>query len=522
MLGNKRLEETMSLLKVEHLSHQFLDKQLYSDTGLVVNPTDHMGITGQNGAGKSTLIHIITGDLIPDEGKITWQKHLHVGYLDQYAKLTPGMTIFDFLKTAFDELFEEEAKMNQYYTDYATNMDDKLLEKAGAIQSLLEAKNFYDIDTTVETVATGLGIDALGFDHDVSELSGGQRSKLILAKLLLEAPDMLLLDEPTNYLDTNHIDWLSDYLNHFEGAFVVISHDYDFLDRVTNCICDLEFGQLTRYTGTLQQAFRQKEANRESYLKAYENQQKKIEKTKAYIRKFKAGSRSTSAKSREKQLAHMDVLTPPSTRPTPNFRFPYAATATQILLTTTDLEIGYTKALLPALNFSIGNHQTVVLKGFNGIGKSTLIKTIINEIKPISGEFEVASTVQFGYFKQDLKWPNPLATALQYLQAEYPEIKPKELRQVLARTGLTSEEVMKPLKQLSGGEQSKVKIAEVLLTPCNFLLLDEPTNHLDDDTKNALRTAIKEFEGGVLLVTHEEDFYDDSWVDKVLDIEALI
>ncbi len=248
----------------------------------------------------------------------------------------------------------------------------------------------------------------------------------------------------------------------------------------------------------------------------------RLKKTKAYIRKYKAGSRSTIAKSREKQLAHMDILTPPSNRVKANFRFPYHATASQILLTTNDLEIGYDRALLPALNFSIGRDQKVVLKGFNGIGKSTLIKTIIKEIPAIDGDFEIASTVKFGYFKQDLKWPNNMVTPLQYLQGEYPDQKQKELRQVLSRTGLTAEEAMKPLKQLSGGEQSKVKIAELLLTSSNFLLLDEPTNHLDDDTKNALRKAIQAFEGGVLLVTHEEDFYQGDWIDKILDVESLI
>lgn len=512
----------MSILKVEGLTQQFLDKQLYDDVGFQVNKGEHMGITGQNGVGKSTLINILTGVILPDEGKVTWQKNLKIGYLDQYAKLAPGLSIFEFLKTAFADLYKKEKLMSQYYADYAESLDDQLLEKAGAIQELLEAKSFYDIDTRVMQVATGLGIDALGMDHDVSQLSGGQRSKIILAKLLLEEPDMLLLDEPTNYLDTNHIDWLSDYLNHFEGAFITISHDYDFLERVTTCIADIEFGKITKYTGTLQQAFRQKEENKASYLKAYENQQKKIEKTKAYIRKYKAGSRSTIAKSREKQLAHMDILTPPSNRVKANFRFPYHATASQILLTTNDLEIGYDRALLPALNFSIGRDQKVVLKGFNGIGKSTLIKTIIKEIPAIDGDFEIASTVKFGYFKQDLKWPNNMATPLQYLQVEYPDQKQKELRQVLSRTGLTAEEAMKPLKQLSGGEQSKVKIAELLLTSSNFLLLDEPTNHLDDDTKNALRKAIQAFEGGVLLVTHEEDFYQGDWIDKILDVESLI
>ncbi|KRN27532.1 hypothetical protein IV38_GL001987 [Lactobacillus selangorensis] len=513
----------MSVLTVENLSQRFIDKQLYQDASFQLNKEDHMGIIGQNGVGKSTLIKILTGTITPDEGKITWQRHLKVGYLDQYANLTPGMTVHEFLRTAFAELDAKEKRMNQIYTDYAANPDDELLEKAGLLQEALEAGDFYEIDTKIEQVATGLGLDAIGPDHKVDQLSGGQRSKIILAKLLLERPDVLLLDEPTNYLDTNHIDWLSDYLNDFEGAFIVVSHDYEFLKRVTNSICDIEFGQITKYTGDLEHALRQKEANHKTYMKAYEHQQQHIEKTKAYIRKFKAGTRSKSAKSREKQLARLDVLTPPGNRTKAHFEFPYQFTNSQILLLVNDLVIGYDKPLLKnPVNFTIGKNEKVVLKGFNGIGKSTLLKTILGIQPALSGDFEVAETVQFGYFEQELEWDNDHITPLQFLMNEFGDKRQKELRQVLARTGLTAEEMVKPVKLLSGGEQVKVKLAALMLQPANLLVLDEPTNHLDDDTKDSLRTALKAYEGAVLLVTHEEDFYDSSWVDHVLDVEKLL
>ena len=512
----------MSLLTVKDLSQSFIDKTLYQDASFVLNKEDHMGVTGQNGVGKSTLIKILTGEVIQDEGTVKWQNKLNVGYLDQYAHLEPGMTLKEFLQTAFEELVEKEKKLNDLYLQYGENGDENLLDKAGKIQTYLEEQGFYDIDTKIDQVASGLGLLELGYDHDVSKMSGGQRSKLILAKLLLQNPDVLVLDEPTNYLDVGHIDWLVDYLNNFEGAFIVVSHDYDFLGRITNCIIDIDFGTITRYTGDLKHALRQKEADRESYLKAYANQQRKIKKTEAYIRKNKAGSRSKSAKSREKQLSKIDILTPPQNNKRAHVQFPYVATASNLLLQTQDLVIGYEEPLVKAaFNFSVGNGEKVAVTGFNGIGKTTLLKTLLGQLKPIKGSFDLSTTAKLAYFKQDLTWPNKNMTPLQYLQEQYPRIKPKELRQALARMGLSAQQAMSPLKELSGGEQEKVKLAQMSFEPANLLFLDEPTNHLDVATKDSLQKAIVEFEGGVIIVSHERDFFQGDWVDKTIDIETM-
>lgn len=512
----------MSVLTVTHLSQRFLDKQLYADASFQVNQADHLGIIGQNGVGKSTLIKILTGALTPDAGTIVWQRHLHVGYLDQYANLLPGQTIHDFLKTAFADLYAKEAKMNQIYADYADHPDDALLAKAGELQQELEAADFYDLETTIDTVATGLGLDAIGLDHPVDALSGGQRSKIILAKLLLEKPDMLLLDEPTNYLDVSHIEWLTAWLQDFEGAFIVISHDFDFLEGVTNAILDIEFGQITKYTGSLHRALRQKEADHETMLKAYNKQQAEIKKTEAFIRRFKAGTRSTMAKSREKQLAHMDKLTPPGNLMKAKLAFPYAPVERQILVDVNDLVVGYDKPLLQPVNFSIARDEVIALEGFNGIGKSTLLKTILGQLPALAGDVAVAQNVTFGYFEQELKWETPRQSPLQFLMAKYPALGQKPLRQVLARTAMTRDQVDQPLQTLSGGEQSKVKLADLMLQPANILVMDEPTNHLDDDTKASLRRALQEYPGAVLLVSHETGFYDDSWVDTRINIENLI
>ncbi|APX71600.1 ATP-binding cassette domain-containing protein [Companilactobacillus allii] len=510
----------MSVLEVHDLTQQFLDKKLYDDASLQVNKEDHLGITGQNGVGKSTFIKILTGQIEPDEGKITWQKHLTVGYLDQQAKLVSGMTIKEYLQTAFANLYEANDKLTDIYMNNPTDDD---LEKAGKLQEILDANNFYELDTQIEQVATGLGLDAIGYDHDVSQLSGGQRSKIILAKILLEKPDMILLDEPTNYLDTNHIEWLSAYLNDFEGAFIVISHDYNFLDKIVNCVADIEFGKITKYTGNLKQVQKQKSANKETYMKAYVKQQEKIAKTKAYIRKFKAGTRSKSAKSREKQLSHMDVLTPPGNKKIGSFGFPYQEIpSSRMLLEVNDLKIGYDKALFEQeLNFSIVSGEKMVIKGFNGIGKSTLIKTLLGQIKPIYGDFDFSEVAKIGYFKQDLVWKNNMETPFQIVSRDHPDKDGKEIRRVLARTGLTNQQIMSNIRSLSGGEQTKVKLADLMFDPTNFLFMDEPTNHLDDESKAALRKGLRNFDGSMILVTHEEDFYSSDWIDKVLDIEEI-
>lgn len=511
----------MSILTVTGLSQRFIDKQLYQDASFQVNKEDHLGIIGQNGAGKSTLIKILTGQMEADAGKIIWQKHLHVGYLDQYANLTPGQTIGEFLKTAFADLYAKEAKINTIYAEYAENLDDELLEKAGLLQQELEAKDFYGIETRIETVASGLGLLAIGLEHKVDQLSGGQRSKIILAKLLLEEPDMLLLDEPTNYLDKDHIEWLAEWLENFEGAFIVISHDYDFLQQVTNAILDVEFATITKYTGNLKQAMRQKAANAETYMKAFHKQQEMIQKTEAYIRKFKAGSRSNSAKSREKQLARVERLTPPGNRAHAKIAFPFVEQNSQVLVDVNELVVGYDKPLLSPMNFTISADEVLVLEGFNGVGKSTLLRTILGLQPAISGTVDIAQNVTFGYFEQELNWQMPKQTPLQYMMQQFPGVNQRTLRQVLSRTALTREEADKPLMLLSGGEQSKVKIADLMMQPSNLLVMDEPTNHLDDDTKNALRQALIDFPGAVILVSHEEGFYDDSWVDTRVNVAAL-
>ncbi len=510
----------MALLDVKDISMGFADKKLYDEASFTLNKGEHMGIVGQNGVGKSTLIKIITGVELPVSGSIKWQNNVSVGYLDQYADIEDGMTLIDFLHTAYKDLYEQSNHMQKLYEKYAENFDDKLLEQAGRIQENLEANNFYDIETEIEQVITGLGLDDVKRDQQIAHMSGGQRSKIILAKLILENPDVILLDEPTNYLDTAHISWLEDYLNNFDGAVMVISHDYEFLEKVTNCIVNIAFGKITKYRGDFKSAMRQRDEREKVQQREYDKQQVEIEKAKAFIRKNKAGSRSTMAKSREKMLSHMEVVDPPSTNIHASFNFPYEDTGSQNALVVDELSVGYDKPLLKPVSFSVNTDEKVGFEGFNGVGKSTLIKSILGLLKPMGGKADFSPSAKVSYFSQDLIWSNDKETPLQIIQNKFPKLEQKPIRTKLAKCGLDAANAMKPIGELSGGEQTKVKLAMLEFTPSNFLIMDEPTNHLDDETKESLKQAINNFPGNAIIVSHETSFYN-GLVDKVLDVEKL-
>ncbi len=507
------------MLTLTNISQQFGDKLLYEDVSVQINRGEKVGLIGRNGAGKSTLIKIITGEILPDDGFVQFPKNLKMGYLDQYVNVDETQSIRDFLRSAFAEDFEKEQQIADLYTSYGESLDDKLLEKAGELQNQLDQGNFYQMDTLIDDLAEGLGISVLGMDTPLASLSGGQRSKLILAKMLLEKPDMLILDEPTNHLDDEHIKWLVEFLQDFTGTYLVVSHDRQFLNEITTHIIDIEFGKLSKYTGNLDKALKLKTLQNESYMKQYEAQQEHIKKTESYIRKYKAGSRSTMAKSREKQLAKIERLTPPQDVPKPHLGFDLAPIVTTLALETTNLVIGYDqKPLLSPINLTIRYGEKIAIRGFNGIGKSTLIKTILGVIPAIEGAVSYPQHTKFNYFSQDLDWEYPLQTALQYLEDLFPKATNKELRRQLSRAGLPSQLAQEELKLLSGGEQTKVKLAEMMLIKSNFLILDEPTNHIDQDTKNNLEETLAAFPGTVLIVSHEGEFYE-SFVDRIIDLK---
>ena len=502
----------MSILNVEHLTHGFGDRAIFEDVSFRLLKGEHIGLIGANGEGKSTFMSIVTGRLMPDEGKVEWAKNVRAGYLDQHAVLEEGMTIGDVLRSAFSWLFEMETEMNQMFEQMAEATPEemeRLLEETGIYQELLDQHDFYMIDAKVDEVARALGLLDLGLDRDVTDLSGGQRTKVLLAKLLLEKPDILLLDEPTNYLDEEHIAWLKRYLLDYENAFILISHDIPFLNEVVNIIYHMENQELNRYVGDyehFQEVYAMKKAQLEA---AYRRQQQEISELKDFVARNKARvSTRNMAMSRQKKLDKMDVIELAAERPKPEFHFQYGQTPGKMLFETQDLVIGYDEPLSKPLNFSMERGQKIALVGTNGIGKTTLLKSILGLIPSISGECELGEKLQLGYFEQEVS-PDNRNSCIEEIWEEFPSFSQYEVRSALAKCGLTTKHIESQVRVLSGGEQAKVRLCKLLNRDTNFLLLDEPTNHLDVDAKDALKTALQEYRGSILLICHEPEFYQD-------------
>ena len=502
----------MSILNVEHLTHGFGDRAIFEDVSFRLLKGEHIGLIGANGEGKSTFMSIVTGRLMPDEGKVEWAKNVRAGYLDQHAVLEEGMTIGDVLRSAFSWLFDMETEMNQMFeqmADATPEEMERLLEETGTYQELLEQHDFYMIDAKVDEVARALGLMDLGLDRYVTDLSGGQRTKVLLAKLLLEKPDILLLDEPTNYLDEEHIAWLKRYLLDYENAFILISHDIPFLNEVVNIIYHMENQELNRYVGDyehFQEVYAMKKAQLEA---AYRRQQQEISELKDFVARNKARvSTRNMAMSRQKKLDKMDVIELAAERPKPEFHFQYGQTPGKMLFETHDLVIGYDEPLSKPLNFSMERGQKIALVGTNGIGKTTLLKSILGLIPSISGECELGEKLQLGYFEQEVS-PDNRNSCIEEIWEEFPSFSQYEVRSALAKCGLTTKHIESQVRVLSGGEQAKVRLCKLLNRDTNFLLLDEPTNHLDVDAKDALKTALQEYHGSILLICHEPEFYQD-------------
>lgn len=511
----------MSVLNVENVSHGFGDRIILEDVSFRLLKGEHVGLIGANGEGKSSFLNIITGQLMPDAGKVEWSSRVTVGYLDQHAKLTPGKTIRDILREAFARLFELEREMQQAYEKMATADEEemnKLLEAVGDIQDILDHSGFYTIDANVEAVANGLGLGSIGLDREVQDLSGGQRTKVLLAKLLLEQPSILLLDEPTNFLDEEHIAWLTKYLQDYENAFILITHDIDFLNKVINLIYHVEQGRLTRYVGDYSKFMELYETNKARHQQAYEKQQKEIDRLEDFVARNKARISTTGrAKSRQKQLEKMELIDKPREKVKPIFKFKEARVSGKIIFKASGLQIGYNRALTRPLDIQLERGQKVALKGCNGLGKSTLLKTLLGLLPPVGGTLETGDYLHAGYFEQEAQQRNS-KTALQEVWDEYPGLTQFEVRAALARCGLRNEHITSQMQVLSGGEQAKVRLCKLMLMETNWLALDEPTNHLDVDAKAELKKAIKEFRGTVILVCHEPEFYADV-VNEVWNVE---
>ncbi|MBK0347640.1 ABC-F family ATP-binding cassette domain-containing protein [Aerococcaceae bacterium zg-ZJ1578] len=513
----------MSLLSVSNLTHGFGDRAIFEDVSFRLLKGEHIGLVGANGEGKSTFMNIVTGQRYPDEGKIEWARNVKVGYLDQHSVLQQGQTVRDVLRTAFEELFEVEARINDIYMEMSEAEGDQLnalMEEVGELQERLDVHDFYILDAKIDEVARALGVMDYGMETDVTTLSGGQRTKILLAKLLLAKPDILLLDEPTNYLDAEHIEWLKRYLLNYENAFILISHDIPFLNEVINIVYHVDNLQITRYAGNYEQ-FKEVYAMKQAQLEAaYERQQKEIADLKDFVNRNKARVATRNmAMSRQKKLDKMDIIELKGEKPKPKFEFKTARTPGRFIFQATDLVIGYDFPLTKSLQLTFERNQKIAIVGANGIGKTTLLKSLLGLIEPISGSVEQGDYLELGYFAQEVPGGNR-QTPLEAVWEAFPALNQAEVRAALAHVGLTAKHIDSQIQVLSGGEQAKVRFCLLMNREHNVLVLDEPTNHLDVDAKDELKRALKEYKGSILMVCHEPDFYED-WVDDVWNFSEL-
>jgi len=501
----------MSILNVSHLTHGFGDRAIFNDVSFRLLKGEHIGLVGANGEGKSTFMNIITGKLMPDEGNIEWSKNVCVGYLDQHTAIKPDQTVRDVLATAFDHLYEMENTLNKIYDEMGSANEDRmavLMEEASSLQDLLTMHDFYTIDAKIVEVAGALGLADIGLDRIASELSGGQRTKVLLAKLLLQKPDILLLDEPTNYLDATHIEWLKRYLLEYENAFILISHEIPFLNSVVNLIYHMDKQDLKRYVGNYDDFLRVYEVQRAQEEAAYKRQQQEIADLKDFVARNKARVATRNmAMARQKKLDKMDIIDAPVQKAKPSFRFLEAKISGKLIFETDDLVIGYDRALTKQINVRMERGEKIVIEGGNGIGKTTLLKSLLGIIKPFDGKVKMGDSIELGYFEQEMTGDKN-NTCIEEIWQEFPSYSQYEVRQALSKCGLTTKHIESLVKVLSGGEQAKVRLCKILNRESNVLVLDEPTNHLDVDAKDELKRALKEYKGSILMVCHDPSFYE--------------
>ncbi len=510
----------MSLLNVENVTHGFGARRILEDASFRLLKGEHIGLIGANGEGKSTFLNIITGKLSPDEGRVEWSKRVSVGYLDQNSSLKKGMTIKEVLRGAFQGMYDLEKEMLDLYERMSTETDglEEMMEEAGEIQHMLEHSGFYMLDSKIEEISNGLGLGSIGLDKDVSDLSGGQRTKVLLTKLLLADPSILILDEPTNYLDYEHIEWLKKYLQEYENAFILVSHDMEFLNSVINVIYHVEDGKLTRYSGDYEKFMQMYSVKKGQEVKAYEKQKQEIERAEDFIARNKARVATRGmANSRQKMLDKIEVLERPRESVKPSFLFKEARTPGRFVVQGTDVVLGYGEPLTRPVSFTLERGQKIAVVGTNGLGKTTLLKTILGILSPLSGQIELGEFLEPGYFEQE-SGQDSSDTAMDYLWKAFPSYTNGEIRRALAFCGLTNEHITSQMKVLSGGENAKVRLSKLMQKEANWLLLDEPTNHLDVDAKEELKKALINFKGTILLVCHEPEFYED-WVTDIWNIE---
>jgi len=505
----------MTILTTHNLGKHFGGQDIFANLKLSLNFDDKVALVGPNGEGKTTLLRILAGLETLSEGKMETAKVLQVGYLDQHTSLisTETDSLWSLALTAFADLKQQEIQVRQLEVELAHEGDsgrhDRLLEKYGEIQAQFEHAGGYSYEQTINQVLSGLGFGTEDFHTPLTQFSGGQQSRAHLAKLLLEAPDLLLLDEPTNHLDLASIEWLENYLRNWPKAFVLISHDRYFLDKVATRIWEMSFGRVETYRGNFSHYIQQRVERFEHRLKEYEAQQAFIAKEEDFIRRNLAGQRTKEAQGRRKRLDRLPRLDRPRDHKKLSLRLRAPLRSGEMVLATHDLTVGYPDGpplfTCPDLEIQRGNR--IALIGPNGAGKTTFIKTILGKLSPKAGTIRFGSGVEVGYFAQTHASLNLEASILdEILTVENLPIG--QARNYLGGFLFSGDDVFKPINSLSGGERSRVALAKLILTGANFLILDEPTNHLDIPSQEILESGLVNFGGTILLTSHDRYFID--------------
>ncbi|MGY5436286.1 ATP-binding cassette domain-containing protein [Lactiplantibacillus argentoratensis] len=506
----------MILLQVQQVMRRFGADVLFDNVQMDIQEHARVALVGRNGAGKSTLLKMIAGETVPDEGQISMRKGLTIGYLAQDQGLDSNNTIWEEMSSVFVELHAIEKRMHQLenqLSDPAIMNDEQAYQQTlktyDQIQTEFQQKNGYGYQAEIRGVLHGFQFDADVYDKSVTALSGGQKTQLALAKLLLEKRDLLILDEPTNHLDVETLTWLESYLQSYSGALLIVSHDRYFLDRVVNEVYDLSHHEMVHYTGNYDQFVQEKAARIQAQWKHYEKQQAEISKLEDFVnRNIVRASTTKRAQARRKQLAKMDRLDrPDSDEKTAHFGFHAAKQSGNIVLTVKDAAVGYDGQILSEPdNLNIKKHEAIAIVGPNGIGKSTFLKSILGQIPFIKGQAVFGTNVVTGYYDQEQRNLNDKKTVLSELWDEHPTTPEKDIRTILGSFLFTGEDVDKPVHALSGGERARLLLTKLAMQNDNFLILDEPTNHLDIDSREVLEVALNDFDGTLLFVSHDRYF----------------
>jgi len=506
----------MIVLQVNQLTKSFLADEILSGVKLEVQHRDRVALVGRNGAGKSTLLKIIAGQMSYDSGDIIIPKDIQIGYLEQHAGLNSTLTIWNEMMTIFESLLAQEQLLRSLEQQMADptvyenpTMYAKVMSEYDQLQHTFKDAGGYQYESDIRSVLHGMQFYSEDYDKPISSLSGGQRTRLALAKLLLSKPDLLILDEPTNHLDIETLSWLESYLKGYEGAILIVSHDRYFLDQVVSIVYEVSRHRVTKYPGNYSAYLDEKAKNYERDVKLYERQQDEKAKLEDFIQKNIARASTTKmAQSRRKMLERTEWMeSPDGDEKSASFGFTIERQSGNDVLSVDELTIGYNdRTISSGINLRTFREDRIALVGPNGVGKSTLLKTIVKDLSPLGGSIRYGTNVQIGYYDQEQAKLSSNKSVLKELWDEWPLMNEKDIRTVLGRFLFSGEDVDKAVSSLSGGEKARLALAKLMMQKANFLILDEPTNHLDLDSKEVLENALIDYPGTLLFVSHDRYF----------------